>query len=110
MDPVVREVAEFFGGFFNQFNPYNSANLTAYFGWLVIYVLTWIAVWRSSRAWVRFISFLANQIFSIGVVISWSLVVLIAVRFWVPSLIVALLTAGATLFLFRKRDRAPASL
>ncbi|MEX1108925.1 MAG: hypothetical protein WEC00_08455 [Dongiaceae bacterium] len=108
MDPVVREVVQFFDGFFNQFNPYNSANLITYFAWLVIYVATWITVWRSPRAWVRFISFLANQIFSIGILISWSLVVLIAVRYWIPSLIVALLTAGLALFLFRRRDPARA--
>ena len=104
MDPVVREVGEFFSGFFNQFNPYNSANLIAYFTWLIVYVATWITVWRSSLAWLRFVSFLLNQIFSVGILISWSLVILIAVRFWIPSLIVGLLTAGMTLFVFRRRQ------
>ena len=104
MDPVMREVGEFFGGFFDQLNPYNSANLIAYFTWLIVYVTTWITVWRSSLAWLRFISFLVNQVFSVGILISWSLVILIAVRFWIPSLIVALLTAGLALLVFRKRQ------
>lgn|SRR5690606_22527543 len=103
MDPVVRQVVDFFGGFFDQFNPYNSANLTVYFTWLVVYVATWIAVWRSPRSWLRFLCFIANQIFSIGIVISWSLAVIIAVRYWIPSLVVVLLTAGVTLYFFRTR-------
>jgi hypothetical protein len=106
MDPVVKSVTEFFGGLFDQFNPYNRANLTIYFSWLVVYVATWIAVWRSPRAWFRFVCFIANQVFSIGIVISWSLAVLIAVRYWIPSLVLALLTAGAALYLFRARRTA----
>jgi hypothetical protein len=105
MDPVVRTVTDFFGGFFDQLNPYNRANLTVYFSWLVVYIATWIAVWRSSRAWIRFLCFIANQVFSVGVVISWSLAVIIAYRYWIPSMVLALLTAGMTLFLFRRRDR-----
>jgi hypothetical protein len=104
MDPVVHKVTEFFGGFFDQLNPYNRANLTVYFAWLIVYVSTWIAVWRSPRAWFRFFCFIANQAFSIGIVISWSLAVLIAVRYWIPSLLAALLTAGATLYFFRRRQ------
>ena len=103
MDPVVSSVLDFFGDLFEQANPYNNGNLAVYFSWLVVYVATWIAVWRSSRAWFRFICFIANQVFSIGIVISWSLAVLIAVRYWVPSLVLALLTAGLTLYLFRNR-------
>ena len=71
---------------FDQLNPYNSGNLVLYFTWLVVYSYTAIAIWRSRRPWFRFLCFLVNQLFSVGVIMSWTLTGLLAYTYWRESL------------------------
>ena len=99
MNDFLRELT----GFFDQLNPFSLGNLVFYFFWLTIYSFTLVAVWRSHRAWVRFICFVINQILSIGVLISWSLTVLLAYTYWLPSALVFLGVTGTTFHLFRRR-------
>jgi hypothetical protein len=88
---------------FDQLNPYNTGNLVLYFTWLVVYTYTAIAVWRSQRPWFRGICFLVNQLFSVGILMSWTLTGLLAYSYWRESLA----TLGGTLLLclagFRRR-------
>lgn len=91
-------------GFFDQLNPFSMGNLVFYFAWLVIYSFTMVAVWRSHRAWVRFICFVINQVLSIGVLISWSLTVLLAYTYWLPSALVFLGVTSSTIYLLRRRQ------
>jgi hypothetical protein len=100
MNDFVRALA----GFFDQLNPFSLGNLVFYFAWLAIYSFTMVAVWRSHRAWVRFICFVINQVLSIGVLISWSLTVLLAYTYWLPSALVFLGVTGSTIYLFRRRQ------
>ena len=80
------DIERAFTGFFDQLNPF-----------------TLVAVWRSHRSWVRLICFVINQVFSIGVLISWTLTLLLAYTYWLPSAFVFLGTGGTTFYLFRRR-------
>ena len=99
MNDFLRE----FTGFFDRLNPFSLSNLVFYFAWLAIYGFTLVAVWRSHLAWVRFVCFVINQVLSIGVLISWSLTVLLAYTYWLPSALVFLGVTGSTFYLFRRR-------
>ena len=88
---------------FDQLNPYNSGNLVLYFTWLVVYTYTAIAIWRSRRPWFRFVCFLVNQLFSVGVILSWTLTGLLAYTYWRESLGALGGTALLSLAGFRRR-------
>jgi len=75
-----------FNNVLDQLNPYNTGSQVLYFTWLVVYTYTAIAIWRSRRAWYRFLCFLVNQLFSVGVVMSWTHTVLLASAYWRESL------------------------
>jgi len=86
-----------------QLNPYNTGNQVLYYGWLVVYTFTWVAVWRSTRPWFRFLCFLVNQLFSVGILLSTILTIAFIISFWRESLAVFVATAAISLFLFRRR-------
>ncbi len=96
-------------GVFDNINPFNIGNLIIYFSWLVVYTFTLTAIWRSRRGFVRLLCFIANQLFSIGIILSWTLTVILAYTYWIASLG----TIGATLviswFLFRSGGREAAA-
>ena len=71
---------------FDELNPYNDGNLVLYFAWLVVYTYTAVAIWRSRRPWFRGLCFLVNQLFSVGVILSWTLTGLLAYTYWRESL------------------------
>ena len=93
-----------FTGFFDQLDPFSLGNLVYYFTWLTIYSVTLVAVWRSHRAWLRFICFVINQVLSIGVVISYTLTALLAYTYWLPSALVFFGAGGTTFYLLRRRS------
>ena len=86
---------------FDQLNPFSLANRVAYFAWLALYSLTLVVVWRARRSWVRLLCFVLNQALSVGVVISWSLTVLLAYTYWLPSAVLFVTVTGGALYLFR---------
>jgi hypothetical protein len=92
----LREIAE-------QLNPYNTGNQVLYYGWLIVYTFTWVAIWRSTRPWLRFLCFLVNQLFSVGILLSTVLTVAFIISFWKESLAVFVATAALSLLLFRRR-------
>ena len=71
---------------FDNLNPFNTGNLVIYFSWLVVYVFTLVAIWRSNSRLLRLLCFLVNQVFSIGVILSWTLTALLAYTYWIASL------------------------
>ena len=95
MDEVVSSIK----GVFDTLNPFNAGNLVIYFTWLVVYIFTLVDLWRSHRRIVRLICFLINQVFSIGVILSWTLTALLAYTYWIASLgtiVIALVLAWWT--------------
>ncbi|MDJ0950549.1 MAG: hypothetical protein QNJ94_16680 [Alphaproteobacteria bacterium] len=90
-------------GVFDQLNPFNLANLILFFAWLALFTFTTVAVWRSNSAWLRLLSFLVNQVFSVGIVLSWTLTSLLAYTYWQHSLAVVAATGMVALWLFRRR-------
>ncbi len=99
----MNDIERAFTGFFDQLNPFSLGNLVYYFAWLTIYSFTLVAVWRSHRGWVRLICFAINQVLSIGVLISWTLTLLLAYTYWLPSAVVFFGVGGTTFHLFRRR-------
>jgi len=63
------------------------------------YSLIAICVWQTCHIWVRFLCFLLLQILWAGVVISWSLTVLLAYTARRPSTVIFVTIAGAALYL-----------
>jgi hypothetical protein len=98
-----------FGGFYHSIvdplNPFNRGNIVLFFAWIVIYTYTWVAVWRSERSWFRFLCFIVNQLSSIGIVMSWSLTLILAYAYWQAALGAFAATGATSLFLFRRRRR-----
>ncbi len=96
-------------------NPYSSGNVTLYFVWLVSYTFTAMAIWRSQRRWVRLCCFLLNQIFAVGVVISWTIVLILAYEYWIHSLVVLAAVVALGWWTFREHrprdtlDNVPSS-
>ncbi len=90
-------------GVFDQLNPFNTGNLILFFGWLVVFTFTSVAVWRCPTAWFRFICFVVNQVFSVGILLSWTLTALLAFTYWRESLLVLAGTAVGSFWLFRRR-------
>lgn len=93
---------------FDQLNPFNAGNLILFFGWLAVFTFTTVAVWRCPLPWFRFLCFVVNQVFSIGILLSWTLTVLLAVTYWRESLLVLAVTGMGSFWLFRRRHRAVA--
>lgn len=82
----MNEIVTSIKGIFDNLNPFNTGNLVIYFSWLVVYVFTLVAIWRSNSRLVRLLCFLVNQVFSIGVILSWTLTALLAYTYWIASL------------------------
>jgi hypothetical protein len=88
---------------FDQMNPFNTGNLILYYTWLVIYSATLIAAWRAHGVKTRFVCFVINQALQIGVFMSWSLTVLLAITYWLPSLLTFVAVVAVTFYLLRGR-------
>jgi hypothetical protein len=100
---VIEAVGDYYHSIVDPLNPFNRGNIVLYFAWIVTYTFTWVAVWRSERSWFRCACFVVNQVFSIGILISWSLTLILAYAYWQASLITFAVTAAISLFLFRRR-------
>src|SRR5437667_3018256 len=100
----MNDIGRAFSRFLDQLNLFSLGNIVFYFVWLTIYSFTLVAVWRSHRAWLRFICFVINQVLSIGVLISWSLTALLAYTYWLPSALVFFGIGGTTFYLLRRRQ------
>ena len=103
MQDIFITVGAYYHSVVDPLDPFNRGNIVLYFTWIVVYTFTGVAVWRSERSWFRFICFVVNQLFSIGILISWSLTIILAYAYWQESLAAAATTAAAGLFLFRRR-------
>lgn len=90
-----------FGSIVDTMNPYSSGNVALYFAWLVLYAFTAMAIWRSQNRWVRLLCFLFNQVFAVGVVISWTIVLILAYEYWIHSLAVLALVIALGWWTFR---------
>ena len=98
-------ISSAFSSFIDQLNPYSLGNRVFYFVWLVLYSFSLVAVWRSHHSWVRFVCLILNQLLSVGVLISYSLTLLLAYTYWLPTALIFFSVAGATFYLFRRRRR-----
>ena len=96
-------------GVFDNLNPFNIGNLIIYFSWIVVYTFTLTAIWRSHRGFVRLLCFIANQVFSIGIILSWSLTVILAYTYWIASLGTIAATLIISWYLFRSSSQQRAS-
>ena len=92
-------------GVFDQLNPFNIGNLIIYFAWLVVFTFTTIAIWRAKRAWIRLFCYAVNQIFSIGIVLSWTLTSLLAFTYWKASIGAVVASAVIAFFVFADGGR-----
>lgn len=99
----MNEVVSSIKGVFDNLNPFNTGNIVIYFSWLVVYVFTLVAIWRSNSRIIRLVSFLINQIFSIGVILSWTLTGLLAYTYWIASLGTVVITLILSWWAFRKK-------
>lgn len=102
---MFQELLGSFRAMVDQLNPLSKGNVTLYFVWLSLYVITATAVWRADRRWVRGICFVLNQVFSVGVLISLLNVVVPAIYFWVESIATAVVAFACTAFLCRRRKK-----
>jgi hypothetical protein len=96
-------IARGFNAFIDQLNPFSPGNIIFYFVWLVLYSFSLVAVWRSHRSWIRLICLILNQVLSVGVLISYSLTLLLAYTYWLPTALVFFGVAGVTFYLFHRR-------
>lgn len=92
-----------FGGFIDQINPASRNNQILFLVWLIITVFTGTALWRCGNRWIRLVCLLINQIFSMGILLSWAQIIVPAYILWREALVVMVLTVAITWFLFRKR-------
>ena len=97
----MNEIVTSIKGIFDNLNPFNVGNLVIYFSWLVVYVFTLVAIWRSNSRLVRLLCFLINQVFSIGVILSWTLTALLAYTYWIASLGAVVITLVLSWWVFR---------
>jgi len=105
MSDIVKAIT----GVFDNLNPFNIGNLIIYFSWIVVYTFTLTAIWRSHRGFVRLLCFIANQVFSIGIILSWSLTVILAYTYWIASLGTIAATLIISWYLFRSGGQGPAA-
>jgi len=103
------EIVSSIKGVFDTLNPFNAGNLVIYFSWLVVYIFTLVAIWRSNSRIVRLICFLVNQLFSIGVILSWTLTALLAYTYWIASLGTVVIALVLSWWTFRKKRDEDAS-
>ena len=101
----MNEIVSSIKGLFDNLNPFNTGNLVIYFSWLVVYVFTLVAIWRSNSRIVRLACFLLNQIFSIGVILSWTLTALLAYTYWIASLGAIVITLICSWWVFRTKPK-----
>jgi hypothetical protein len=101
----MNEIVSSIKGLFDNLNPFNTGNLVIYFSWLVVYVFTLVAIWRSNSRIVRLVCFLLNQIFSIGVILSWTLTALLAYTYWIASLGAIVITLICSWWVFRTKPK-----
>ena len=106
---IVNSFVNAMTGIFAQLNPCNPGNLIIYFAWLVVFTFTTIAIWRAERAWIRLFCYLVNQVFSIGIVLSWTLTGLLAYTYWKASIAAVVVTLVVALFIFSDGGRRGAS-
>src|SRR5215475_6462575 len=92
-----------FNALIDQLNPFSLGNIVFYFVWLVLYTFSLVAVWRSQRSWLRLLCLILNQILSVGVLISYSLTLLLAYTYWLPTALVFFGVGGGAFYLFRRR-------
>ena len=88
---------------YDQLNPFSTGNIILYYAWLLIYSTTLVATWRARRAGTRFLAFLLNQVMQVGVFLSWSLTVVLAVTFWLPSLLLCIAVIATTFYVLREQ-------
>jgi hypothetical protein len=100
---ILESVGDYYRSIVDPLNPFNRGNIVLFFTWIVTYTFTGVAVWRSERSWFRFLCFLVNQLFSIGILISWSLTLILGYAYWREALATFAVTAAISLFLFRRR-------
>jgi hypothetical protein len=101
----MHDLAAYGTGILDQLNPFNPGNLILYFGWLIVFTFTGMAVWRCGRPWVRLVCYCVNQLVSVGFLLSWTLTGLLAYTYWQESIAVFAATATGSLYLFRNRKR-----
>jgi hypothetical protein len=101
----MNEIVTSIKGIFDNLNPFNTGNLVIYFSWLVVYVFTLVAIWRSNSRIVRLVCFVVNQVFSIGVILSWTLTALLAYTYWIASLGAIVITLICSWWLFRSKPQ-----
>lgn len=101
----MNEIVSSIKGLFDNLNPFNTGNLVIYFSWLVVYVFTLVAIWRSNSRIVRLVCFFSNQIFSIGVILSWTLTALLAYTYWIASLGAIVITLICSWWVFRTKPK-----
>lgn len=103
------EIVSSIKGVFDTLNPFNAGNLVIYFSWLVVYIFTLVAIWRSNSRIVRLICFLVNQLFSVGVILSWTLTALLAYTYWIASLGTIVIALVLSWWAFREKRVEDAS-
>ena len=96
-------IIDTFTGIWDQLNPYSTGNIVLYFSWLVVYTLTWVAIWRSERPWFRCLCFVVNQLFSVGMLQATVVTGILAYSFWQESLGAFVATGACSLYVFRRR-------
>ena len=99
MDDVISAVK----GVFDTLNPFSLGNLIVYFAWLVIYVFTLVAIWRSNNRWIRLLCLILNQVFALGMFVSYTLAIVLTVTYWQAALATAVGTVILSWWLFRQR-------
>jgi len=102
---TLQTIGDYFDSLLAVVNPYSPGNIIVFFVWIVVYTYTAIAVWRSERAWVRFICFIVNQAFSIGVLNTVVSTAALAITYWQHALAVFAVTGASSLLLYRRRRR-----
>jgi len=96
-------IGDYYDSLIAVLNPYSPGNIIVFFVWIVVYTYTAIAVWRSERAWVRFVCFVVNQVFSVGVFNTVVSTATLAVAYWQHALAAFAVTGAGSLYLFRRR-------
>ena len=90
---------------YDQLNPFSTGNIVLYYVWLMVYSTTLVATWRAQRAPTRFLAFILNQLMQVGVFLSWSLTVVLAATYWLPSLLLCIAVVATTFYVLGERSR-----
>jgi hypothetical protein len=105
LDAVFQSVNGFYHSVVDPLNPFSRGNVILFFTCIVVYTYTWVAVWRSERAWFRFICFVVNQVFTVGILIPWASTLVLTYAYWQAALATFAGTGAASLIAFRRRRR-----